>query len=614
MNSIIRVASAVNKVTALNPLKCTENVIDIINKADEKKPDIIVFPSYALCSKSCGSFENTAYLADLCEEQLANICTVTKELSTYIIVGLMKSFGSAVINVSAVLYEGKIIGYVPNFDDFEKCKDLEYPSMLSPETVFGCGSLSFCVLNSGIDDVAVNIPRIAKSGCDLVVMSSYYPVIAGKTAKDIETLKVLSEQFGVAIVVSNGGVGETSSPYVYNGYCAIIECGNTLVYQRTSRENFFNMCDIDTDIIRTQKRYKGMKKPYYSVSACYTKKGLLRPIDRNPFVPNGKFFVNKYLQDLFSLQCISLSQRMSNTGIDKLVLGVSGGLDSTLALLVCAKACESLKIPSENIICVTMQGFATSSRTYKNALTLINALECTHINVPISEAVANHLKDIGHDENLKDVTYENAQARERTQILFDLSNKYGGIVVGTGDLSEEALGWCTFGGDHLAGYNVNVGIPKSVIRLLVRHISKNYLNMDIEKVLDDILETPISPELVILDSKVDEDEEISQKTEDIVGPFELIDFFIYYLVKYKLRPEKIFYYALIAFAGVYERAFIKEKLIGFIKRFYTSQFKRSCAPDSGVVTDVSLSMSEFYIPSDCRGDAWLNDIENIEFE
>ncbi|MEG1448929.1 MAG: hypothetical protein RSC41_06315, partial [Oscillospiraceae bacterium] len=272
MNSIIRVASAVNKVTALNPLKCGENIIDIINKANEKKPDIMVFPSYALCSKSCGSFEETAYIADLCEDQLSTICTATKELSTYIIVGLMKSFGGAVVNVSAVLYEGKIIGYVPNFSDYEKYKDLEYAGFLSPETVFSCGSLTFCVLPCDDRDVITSFPAVAKSGCDLVVIPSYYPVIAGQTAKDIETLKILSEQFGVGVVCANGGVGESSSPYIYNGYCAIIECGKTLVYQRTSRENFFNMCDIDTDIIRTDKKYKGVKKPYYSVSACYTKK------------------------------------------------------------------------------------------------------------------------------------------------------------------------------------------------------------------------------------------------------------------------------------------------------------------------------------------------------
>ncbi|MFR2071802.1 MAG: NAD(+) synthase, partial [Bacteroides nordii] len=420
-------------------------------------------------------------------------------------------------------------------------------------------------------------------------------------------------------VFSSCGFGESTTDVVFAGNGLIYENGNQLAHNdRFSFEEQLIISEIDVEYLRAERRInttfaasKGNipadKKPVRIATEFVNSKelNLTRTFERHPFVPQGAA-LNERCEEVFSIQVAGLAQRLVHTGAKTAVIGISGGLDSTLALLVCVKTFDKLGLSRKNIIGVTMPGFGTTNRTYHNAISLMNSLGITVREISIKEACIQHFKDINHDINVHDVTYENAQARERTQILMDIANQTVGMVIGTGDLSELALGWATYNGDHMSMYGVNGSIPKTLVKYLVKWVAENEVDETSCITLLDIVDTPISPELI----PADENGDIKQKTEDLVGPYELHDFFLYYFMRFGFRPSKIFMLASLAFKEVYDEETIKKWLLIFFRRFFNQQFKRSCLPDGPKVGSISISpRGDWRMPSDASAAAWLKEIE-----
>ena len=604
MNSIIRLTAAINKVNCANPGDCLEECRALLADHSMGDSDITVFPRLSLCSPSCGSLFDSSLLLERCAVALDGMQALSAGREGYVIVGLAIDDLGKPVSVMAVLYKGELIGLIPTLDNEAPLANQGFSQHLLPvDTVFAAGDLHFCILSCGLPGLATRVTELAHTGCDLILIPSYFPAIAGQEEEVTTLLSGLSRSLGIGIALVNGGVGDTSFPYVYRGFASIFECGTELAYMQTGTVSAGCTVDLDLDIIRSQKLYPAAPLLYHSIKPGTEKPGLLRNVERNPFLPAaGKA---EYLTDLYELAVRSLAARLENVGISKVVLGVSGGLDSTAALLICVGAMDLLELPRSNIVAITMPGFGTSDQTYFNALELMETLGVTKRDISIRRAVTEHLEDIGHRGG-KDTVYENAQARERTQILLDVANAVSGIVVGSGDLSEEALGFSTFGGDHLSGYNVNVCFAKTVLRELVWHVASSGMIPGVEETVRNVIETPVSPELL-----PPEDGEIAQKTEDILGPYELHDFFTYYFLRYRMRPSKILFYACIAFSESLSPAFIREKLRLFFSRFCSAQFKRSCAPDAASITPVNLLGVSFDIPSDLDPSILLQDLEEV---
>lgn len=609
MNSLVRIACIAHRVKPAVPKECLESITAQIELLKPSSPDIIVLPKLALSSGSLGHVYKSTTLMDECMKALDELCLYSAKIHSYIIVGLPLNDEGRVVSVCAVLFQGRVLGFVPSRDDASVFKEIFSDRILDSDTVFTFGNIRFNVLPCDPKKLVSYMPDAAKTGCDLLIVPSYTPIRAGDIERVKRTVKTVSESMGCAVCVANGGDGDTSSPYVFKSYTAVCECGEFLSFEESDScisDAVVSLCDIDADIIMSQKKINNYKKPLFSAGSEQIKSRIIRPIRQNPYMPQDESDKKAMLSEMFELQVRSLVSRMSAVGIKKIVVGVSGGLDSTLALLTANAALKQLSLPNENLIGITMPGFGTSDRTYFNALALIEQLGAESRDISIKNSVLTHFEDIGHDPAVKDVTYENAQARERTQILFDVANSVGALVLGTGDLSEAALGWCTFNGDHMASYNVNICLTKTMVRLVTEYIAKEKSTQAVSDILFDILDTPVSPELL-----PSQNEEISQKTEDILGPYKLHDFFLYYFLKYGMRPTKMFYYACIAFSGELEPAFIKDKLIVFLRRFFSSQFKRSCAPDAADITGISFANPEFYMPSDCSGKVFIDEAEKI---
>jgi len=600
MYNMIRLTAAINKVNCAGTNDCLEESKGLLFERTIGEFDIMVFPQLSLCSPSCGDLFASQVLTQQCSIALDQLRAASQGREGYVIAGFAMDDCGKPISVMAVLHRGQLIGLLPTFDSPQALASHGYSDFILPHnTAFSCGGLRFCVVSCGLQSLATRVVEAARTGCDLIVVPSYSPAFAGQEAEVTNLLACLSRSLGVAIAVVNGGVGDTSAPYVYRGFASIFECGAELAFMRAEGESVSCTVDIDLDIIRACKQEKTSPSSFHGIPASMNKPGLFRPIERIPFLPSLER--EAYLTDLFELQVRSLAARMKNTETTKLVVGVSGGLDSTAALLVCVKAADNLGLARENILGVTLPGLGTSAHTHHNALRLMESLGVTMREVSIRRAVEQHFEDIGHSGE-QDFVYENAQARERTQVLLDIANSVSGIVVGTGDLSEAALGFCTYGGDHLAGYNVNICISKTVLRELTRHVCEIGMVENVREVVSRILDTPISPELL-----PPQEGQITQKTEDILGPYELHDFFIYHFVRNKMRPSKIFHYACAAFSEL-SPDFIREKLVLFIKRFCWSQFKRACAPDSASITKVNLNSVNFTMPSDLNPAFLLRDL------
>lgn len=603
MNSFVRINALVNRSPAGNPLKCGDNMIRLMDRAN--MADITIFPTLSLMPPSSGSLFSHKDLIDKCKRSFSAILERSRDKEGYIIFGLPIYDCGKCVSAIAVMHKGEILGLLPDFSKHENLEESFSSHFLSFNSIFQCGDLRFAVSSCNYENMLTTAAGISKSGCNLMVFTSYSHHSAGQYQKIFDTARIISQQYDVAVLLINGGVGDTSSPFVYEGMVCLFENGQNIVLESSSDEEIAVTFDIDPEIVKGSNTNGDSEAVYYIEPI--RKNEVLKEIDKIPFVPKMGFMRDVYLDELFALQVESISKRLINTKIRHAVIGVSGGLDSTLALMAAVCAFDKAEIPRENLYCITMPGFGTSDRTYYNALGLMETLGVTKEDISIRASVLQHFEDIGHNPDDKNVTYENAQARERTQILMDISNEINGFVIGTGDLSESALGWCTFGGDSIAGFNVNICIPKTVVRLLVERLAETKKIEGTENYLFDVLSTPVSPELL----PSDEMGEIAQKTEEIIGSYDLHDFFLYYLLKYGFSPEKLFLYAAKAFEGDVSEKEIKERLITFTKRFYRSQFKRTLAPDCADITEVNLSNGNFNVPSDLDIDYLLSEIEEI---
>ncbi len=540
-------------------------------------------------------------------------------------------------NVAAAIQDGKLIGlvpkrWIPNYSEFyegryfnpgwEKAIDVSWDGYQVPmgmKLLFSCDNVENLVVGAEIcEDVWVlNPPSIAhaSAGATVIVNCSASDEVTGKSEYRRSLISGQSARLLCAYIYANAGEGESSQDLVFGGQNIIAENGNILS-ESARFENQTIYADIDLERLECERRRMTTyqtegREDYRFVSFTLDRKPLAleRAIDPTPFVPHDAGSRNRRCEEILSIQAMGLKKRLKHTGCRHAVVGISGGLDSTLALLVTVRAFDLLGIPRENILSVTMPCFGTTDRTYQNACQLTKKLGATLKEVDIREAVTIHFRDIEQDPSVHDVTYENSQARQRTLVLMNLANKIGGLVIGTGDMSELALGWATYNGDHMSMYGVNCSVPKMLVRHLVRYYADTCGEKELSDILLDVLDTPVSPELL----PPEEDGKIAQKTEDLVGPYELHDFYLYYILRFGYRPGKIYRLARQAFDGVYDKETILKWLKVFYRRFFNQQFKRSCLPDGPKVGSAAVSpRGDLRMPSDACSRLWLEELETLD--
>lgn len=644
-NGFVKVAAAVPAVKVADCEYNTLQIENIIAQAEGKGLEIIVFPELCITGYSCQDLFRQSLLLEQVEASMLMLLDFTRNLDIISIVGLPVVVGDMLLNCAAVIQKGDLLGlipktYLPNYSEFYEKRWFASSQDLQPTEIRFAGNKILVTSQPTLfktcdgvlfgieicEDVWAPAPpsnRLALAGADMTFNLSASDELIGKH-KYLKSL--LSQQSARTIsgyIYSGCGFGESSQDVVYTGNAFIYENGQLLAEgERFSFKPQVIISQIDIEKLRSERRnnstYVNAQREHDAriVNAHTTVAQrdfeLIRDVDPHPFIP-GQEDMGTSCNEIFSIQVAGLAKRLVHTNCKTVVLGISGGLDSTLALLVCVKTFDKLGWSRKGIVGVTMPGFGTTNRTHNNAVTLMESLGVTIREVSISAAVEQHFKDIGHDMSVHDVTYENSQARERTQILMDLGNQLGGLVIGTGDLSELALGWATYNGDHMSMYGVNAGIPKTLIRHLVQYVAESVDDTSRETLLD-IIDTPVSPELI----PADEDGNIRQKTEELVGPYELHDFFLYYVLRFGFRPLKIFMLASKAFNGnnngttFYDDATIKKWLTIFLRRFFSQQFKRSCLPDGPKVGSVSLSpRGDWRMPSDASSTLWLKECEQI---
>lgn len=644
-NGFVKVAAAVPAVKVADCEYNTLQIENIIAQAEGKGVEIIVFPELCITGYSCQDLFRQSLLLEQVEASMLMLLDFTRNLDIISIVGLPVVVGDMLLNCAAVIQKGDLLGlipktYLPNYSEFYEKRWFASSQDLQPTEIRFAGNKILVTPQPTLfktcdgvlfgieicEDVWAPAPpsnRLVLAGADMTFNLSASDELIGKH-KYLKSL--LSQQSARTIsgyIYSGCGFGESSQDVVYAGNAFIYENGQLLAEgERFSFKPQVIISQIDIEKLRSERRnnstYVNAQREHDAriVNAHTTVAQrdfeLIRDVDPHPFIP-GQEDMGTSCNEIFSIQVAGLAKRLVHTNCKTVVLGISGGLDSTLALLVCVKTFDKLGWSRKGIVGVTMPGFGTTDRTHNNAVTLMESLGVTIREVSISAAVEQHFKDIGHDMSVHDVTYENSQARERTQILMDLGNQLGGLVIGTGDLSELALGWATYNGDHMSMYGVNAGIPKTLIRHLVQYVAESVDDTSRETLLD-IIDTPVSPELI----PADEDGNIRQKTEELVGPYELHDFFLYYVLRFGFRPLKIFMLASKAFNGnnsgttFYDDATIKKWLTIFLRRFFSQQFKRSCLPDGPKVGSVSLSpRGDWRMPSDASSTLWLKECEQI---
>ena len=635
----VKVAAAVPRVKIADCNFNAKQLESLIAVADGKGVQIITFPEMCITAYTCGDLFGQQLLLEEAEMALMQILNNTRQLDIISILGMPVIVNSTVINAAVVIQKGKVLGvvpktYLPNYKEFYEQRWFTSALQIAETSVRLCGQIIPMGTNLlfetsdtifGIEiceDLWSTIPpssTLALQGAEIIFNLSADNEGIGKNSYLRSLISQQSARCISGYVFSSCGFGESTTDVVFAGNGLIYENGNQLAHNdRFSFEEQLVISEIDVEHLRAERRInttfaasKGNipadKKPVRIATEFVNSKelNLTRTFERHPFVPQGAA-LNERCKEVFSIQVAGLAQRLVHTGAKTAVIGISGGLDSTLALLVCVKTFDKLGLSRKNIIGVTMPGFGTTNRTYHNAISLMNSLGITVREISIKEACIQHFKDINHDINVHDVTYENAQARERTQILMDIANQTGGMVIGTGDLSELALGWATYNGDHMSMYGVNGSIPKTLVKYLVKWVAENEVDETSCITLLDIVDTPISPELI----PADENGDIKQKTEDLVGPYELHDFFLYYFMRFGFRPSKIFMLASLAFKEVYDEETIKKWLLIFFRRFFNQQFKRSCLPDGPKVGSISISpRGDWRMPSDASAAAWLKEIE-----
>ena len=636
----VKVAAAVPHVVVAD---CAANAAEIERQtiiADGQGIRIIAFPELSLTGYTCGDLFAQQLLLEEAEAGLMRILSSTRQTSIVAIVGLPVPVAGALLNTAVVIQRGHVLGvvpktYLPNYKEFYEMRwftsgrDVDVPSVrLCGQTVpLGCDLLFDAAGTTfGIElceDVWAPAPpseRLALQGAEIIFNLSADNECVGKHAYLRSLLCQQSARCLAGYVFSSCGFGESTQDVVFAGNGLIYENGVLLAEsQRFSLEPQVVVSEIDVEFLRNERRvnttFAACRRTINPSRAIHItaeppvherELSLTRRYDPHPFVPTGHA-LNERCQDIFSIQTSGLAKRLAHTHAKSAVVGISGGLDSTLALLVCVQAFDRLGWSRRGIIGVTMPGFGTTNRTHDNAVSLMESLGVTIREIPIGEACMVHFRDIGHNPEVHDVTYENAQARERTQLLMDIANQTGGLVIGTGDLSELALGWATYNGDHMSMYGVNVGVPKTLVRHLVTWVA-GQVDETSRATLLDIIDTPISPELIPACA----DGSIRQVTEDLVGPYELHDFFLYHFLRCAFRPAKIYLLATLTFHGVYSEEVIKKWLIVFLRRFFAQQFKRSCLPDGPKVGSVSLSpRGDWRMPSDASAALWIKEAESL---
>ncbi|MBR3565853.1 MAG: NAD(+) synthase [Paludibacteraceae bacterium] len=624
----VRVAAAVPRLRVGD---CKWNAQETIKQIDEaivQGVQIICFPELGMTGYTCADLFFNHRLQNKAMIALQRVCQHTKGKNIIAIVGAPLMILNQLYNCSFVMIDGDVVGVVPklnlpNTGEFYEKRwfasgrtDINSVELWSGDVPFG-HDLLFLTNNFGFgiemcEDLWCPLPpstQLCVQGADLIFNPSASNCITGKHEFRRQMLCQQSARTHCGYIYSSAGIGESTTDLVFSGSTYIAENGEIIAEgERFLPNSSMIVSEIDIERLRSDRERntnfnldkKGTYRKIYTGMSIDWVEPIHRTFNPHPFLPSPEESAD-YCNDVLTIQTVGLARRWEHTHADTLVVGISGGLDSTLALLVATRAADFLNIDHKKVIGVTMPGFGTSGRTYQNALDLMTQLGVEQIEIPIGEATTQHLSAIGHDISIHNSTYENAQARERTQILMDLANEYNGLVVGTGDLSELALGWATYNGDQMSMYGVNAGIPKTLVRYLVNYVA-SIEKEDISRTLKDIVDTPVSPELLPAENATEENglqTEIAQKTEDNVGPYELHDFFIYYFLRYGFSREKIAYMANLAFADEYESEEIDKWLETFMKRFFTQQFKRSCMPDGPKVTSVSLSpRGDWRMPSD----------------
>lgn len=630
-DGFIKVAAATPKIKVADPAYNTEEILKIIDETEKNGASILVFSELTISGYTCGDLFLQQPLLTECKNQLLRIVKATENKSMLVVVGCPIVIKQKLYNCAVVISDGSILGIVPkthlpNYSEFYELRHFTSGEGLEEDLWFG---EEFGYVNVAVNQLfkCKEIPELVVA-CEICedlwvpLPPSTYHAMAGATvicnpSASVETTtkesyrrSLVSNQSArllAAYIYADAGEGESTQDVVYSGHHLICENGSVLAEaKRFTNEIIY--ADIDVQKLAAERRKMtsfpgGQTDDYFEqeFSLEVKENKITRTFPKAPFVPDNQDERDKRCDEILSLQSMGLKKRLEHTNCKHAVVGISGGLDSTLAVLVTARAFDLLDIPRENLICVTMPCFGTTDRTYQNAVSLIKELGATLKEVRIEKAVRQHFADIGHDENNHDVTYENSQARERTQILMDMANQYNGMVIGTGDMSELALGWATYNGDHMSMYTVNCSVPKTLVRYLVLYYAETTDNKKLSEVLMDVLDTPVSPELLPPVDGV-----ISQKTEDLVGPYELHDFFLYYMLRFGFPKSKLYRMAKLTFDGVYDDETIKKWLDKFYWRFFSQQFKRSCLPDGPKVGSVAVSpRGDLRMPSDASPTAWI---------
>ena len=639
-NGFIRVAAATPSIKVADCIYNGDKTIEMIEEAEKKGVKLVVFPELGITGYTCSDLflQDTLLRESLIQIEKIKDCSVGK--GVMIVVGFPFDYKEKIYNVAAVIQGGHVLGLVtklsiPNYSEFYEGRIFS-PGIKEPIKINFLGQEVF--FGSKILFESIEMPefRLGVEICeDLWIPQSPgvshcvagATIIANLSASDElvckddfrrDLVKSQSARLICGYIYANAGEGESTTDLVYAGHNMIAENGSMLIESDLFQTGII-YTELDLEKVKNLRRrkttYHGQSVDgYVTVKFSFgEEKGLLpeiklvRKIEKSPFVPQDAELRAKRCKDIVDIQAMGLKTRMKHIGTDKVLIGVSGGLDSTLALLIVERVFEDLSYDKKGIIAVTMPCFGTTERTYNNSIALAECVEATLLDIPIDDAVKQHFKDIGHDINKHDITYENSQARERTQVLMDLANKYNGIVIGTGDMSELALGWATYNGDHMSMYALNSSVPKTLVRHLVEYFGLVTDSQRLKNLIGDILSTPVSPELL-----PPVDGEIAQVTEEFVGPYELHDFFLYQMMRFGFEPKKVFRMAKIAFANDYKEEIILKWLKVFYRRFFSQQYKRSTLPDGPKVGTVSLSpRGDLRMPSDASAYIWLRQLEEL---
>lgn len=633
-HGFVKTAAITPKIRVADTVYNGQIIMDSMEEASKAGAKLVVFPELCITGYTCGDLFWQNKLITAAKEELMKIAEKSRELDGIFFVGLPYDINGKIYNMAAAVSGGEVIGmvpktYIPNYNEFYEARyftsgqnlcTVEYlpdgtEVEVDTDLIFRCEDMPQLKIAVEIceDLWTPNPPSIghAMAGANVIVNLSASDENTGKSQYRRELVSGQSARLLCGYIYASAGDGESTQDVVYSGHNIIAENGKILAESKRFTNEPVYM-ELDVNRLESERR----RMSTFVTEDVYTEIGfslkiedveLSRYIDPAPFVPGSKADRDMRCDEILMIQAMGLKKRLEHTGCQSAVIGISGGLDSTLALLVTVRAFDLLGMDHSRIAAVTMPGFGTTDRTYDNAVNLIKCLGAEFIEVDIKNAVNVHFTDIGHDSSIHDVTYENGQARERTQILMDLANKKNGMVIGTGDLSELALGWATYNGDHMSMYAVNASVPKTLVRHLVKYYADTCGDELLEKTLLDVLDTPVSPELL-----PPEEGQISQKTEDLVGPYELHDFFLYYMLRCGYEPLKIYRLAKIAFEGKYDDEFIMKWLKTFYRRFFAQQFKRSCLPDGPKVGSVAVSpRGDLRMPSDACGRIWLDELENI---